>query len=278
MRPLSSQPCLDTSLVGRRRRFVYAYVPKAACTSLKLWMAAVEELAPALHSRQQQDGIHRLVEERAALRKLSRREAAAILADPQWFKFTFVRHPLTRLVSAYLDKVVPAKSTAQELIRNFQRRLPETPWWQRLAIEMPIDAERSLTFREMVEQLLREPRQRLDVHFRPQSLLLAGLPLDFVGRVENITEEFAAVQQRLGTCVPLGHKKQQSYAGQPAGEYVADWPAAAFRSGKAHPHWRRFYPPELVAAVVDYYSDDFSRFGYRASLDDVAASPVRRAA
>ncbi|HUE71469.1 MAG TPA: sulfotransferase family protein [Pirellulaceae bacterium] len=256
--------CTRTCLVGRSRRFVYAYVPKAACTSLKRWLAAVEGLLPITGKTSPAPGIHAFVKSRAAL---PAHEAPAILRDPAWFKFAFVRNPLSRLVSAYLDKMVPGKKTAARLVRNFHLQDPQTDWWRRLVAAVRADAKRGLTFRQLVQQLGRERMDKLDEHFRPQSLLLAGLPLDFVGHVERMEADFAVVQQRLDTNVPLSHAKKQAYAAQESGDYVADWPVEEFRAGASHPHWRRFYPPEVLAAVARIYADDFARFGYRAEIE-----------
>lgn len=268
--------CIDTCLVGRSRRFVYAYVPKAACTSLKLWMAVVEGLLPPGSQPSSMGGIHPFVKSRAAL---GTKEATSLLADPAWFKFSFVRNPLPRLVSAYLDKVIPAKMPAQRLIRHHQMRDGSAGWWQRLMASLRIDAQRSLTFRQLVEQLGREHLPQIDEHFRPQSLLLTGLPLDFIGRVENIQEDFAAVQRRLDTNVALSHQKRQTYVVRDEGKSsVADWPAERFRELPAHPDWRRFYPQDVLAAARKIYHHDFSRFGYRAEIEPATSQPLRRAA
>lgn len=275
MRSTPSDRCLETCLIGRSRRFVYAYVPKAACTSLKLWMAVVEGLLPPGSPSSSKGGIHPLVKSKAAL---SAAEAAAVFADPAWFKFSFVRNPLPRLVSAYLDKVVPGKGPAQRLIRHYQARDAGSPWWQRLLANLRIDAQRSLSFRQLVEQLAREHLPDLDEHFRPQSLLLAGLPLDFVGRVESMQEDFAEVQRRLDTNVALSHQKRQTYlARDEETGSVADWPAARFREELAHPHWRRFYPPDLLKTVEKIYAADFARFGYRVEVGEAASHPHKAA-
>jgi hypothetical protein len=278
--PMAQTPspvCLDTCLVGRLRRFVYAYVPKAACTSLKLWMATVEGLVPPGSTTQVTGGVHALLKPRIGLATLPRQQADAILRDPAWFKFTFVRHPLARLVSAYLDKVVPAKTTAARLIRRYQMHDPSAAWWQRLLARVRIDAKRSLTFRQLVKQLGRECPEELDEHFRPQSLLLSGLPLDLVGRVERIEDDFAIVQRRLDTNVPLLHKKRQAYTVE-AGDFVADWPAEAFRGDAPHPHWRRFYPPAVRAKAIDIYRADFAPFGYHQQDESVPGPSLLRAA
>jgi hypothetical protein len=269
--------CTQTCLVGRMRQFVYAYVPKAACTSLKLWMATVEGLLPEGGVPNVPGGVHAFLPPICALDRMPAGHAHGILKNHGWFKFAFVRNPLSRLVSAYLDKVVPAKPTAAELIRRGQQGDKQAAWWQRLLGRVRIDKEKSLTFRQLARQLLRERPDSLDEHFRPQHLLLAGLPLDFVGKVENIAADFAAVQRRLDTNVALAHKKQQAYAGAD-GEFVADWPASAFRDGSPHPHWRRFYSPEVLANVFEFYREDFVSFSYRPVLDVYEQRPIRKAA
>ncbi len=267
----SPSVCIHTCLVGRSRRYVYAYVPKAACTSLKRWMAVVEGLLPAEADRARFPGIHAFMRSQV---RLAAHEAPSILRDRDWFKFAFVRNPLSRLVSAYLDKVVPAKRTAARLVRNFELQEPSTPFWKRLKAVLRADVKRGLTFRELVAQLGRERMDKLDEHFRPQALLLAGLPLDFVGHVEQMAEDFSIIQRRLRTNVPLLHEKKQTYAVAAEGEFVADWPIARFREQPSHPHWRRFYPPDVLAQVARIYQADFDGFGYRAEIE----TPLRRAA
>jgi hypothetical protein len=165
------------------------------------------------------------------------------------------------------------------LIRHYQTRDASADWWQRLTARLRIDVQRSLTFRQLVEQLGREHLPQVDEHFRPQSLLLDGLPLDLVGRVEHIHDDFAAVQRRLDTNVALSHQKRQTYVVRDEGKSsVADWPAERFREQPAHPHWRRFYSQDVLTAVEKIYREDFSRFGYRAEIEPATGQPLRQTA
>ena len=168
-------------------------------------------------------------------------------------------------MSAYLDKVVNAKRTAHEIILRGQADAGCSPstrgnWWQK----PPIDAERSLTFREFVRALQAADQESLDVHFRAQHRLLRGLKFDFVGKLENLPQDFSAVQQHLQNTEPLVWRHITDYAAS-APECVADCPAARFRSVAAPP-WQSFFDEGLRADCNQLYADDFERFGYDLSI------------
>ena len=262
--------CLDTCLVSHELKLVFAYVPKAACTSIKQWLVTHGGFAPDIAAAGDDVNVHAHLDRHYRLR---RREARRVLADPAYFKFTFVRHPLPRLVSAYLDKVVKIKHSARRVIRNFQLRRGLLGWkaarhW--LQTGALLDPARKLTFREFADQLARENWARLDPHFRPQSRLLAGLPLDFIGRVENSQDDFRVIQERFGVVTPLARHHSQRYEGLDAVSGVADWPAERFLALPAAPDWRRFYDQPLLTIAARVYGEDFERFGYGCELGEAA--------
>lgn len=258
--------CLETCLVSHKLRLVFAYVPKAACSSLKRWLIEQGAFGPELIALGGRP-MHAALDQWHSLRRSP--EAVAVLADPAYFKFTFVRHPLSRLVSAYLDKVVGAEHSARRLIRHAQFRaghlgLAAARRW--LAGRAWHDSERSLSFREFVQQLVREDRERVDTHFREQSRLLRGLPLDFLGRVENSRQDFRVIQERLGCPAPLPQQHTRGYTAHPESHCVADWPAADFRRLSGAPRWPAFFDPPLLALATDHFAADFEQFGYSRAL------------
>jgi hypothetical protein len=274
---------LDFCVVHHGLRVVYAYIPKAACTNIKTWLLRVGksddefvasvDRAIAAGKLPGQPGfpcVHEYCERNASLKQMPGSKADAILADDRYFKFTIVRHPLRRLVSAYLNKVVHTKSCAARLIRNSQIRTGVLRWdtIRNLWSGPPaIDTERSLTFREFVLQLTLESPYRVDPHFRAQSKLLAGLRLDFVGRLEQLDAHFGVVQKHLGIDAPLpGNSDPSGIRGErqqdPAG-CVADWPAAMFRASRA-PAWQWFFDDAVLAMAKRLYADDFLEFAYHA--------------
>lgn len=84
------------------------------------------------------------------------------------FSFTFIRHPLDRLVSLYVEKVLNKKTMK---IGNIQRPSMD----------------------DMVNYIVNTGREEADKHHRPQSLLLKNKHIDFIGRYERIQEEWAVL-------------------------------------------------------------------------------------
>lgn len=276
----TTRMCVETCLVNHRLKLVYAYVPKAACTSIKTWLVRqagfAPELAAALQSAEKSGlrptdagypNVHDHLDQHYSLRVAPAQEVAAIMADPSYFKFAFVRHPLARLVSAYLDKVVRVKGPARRIIRNYQfwnghlRWADVANWFSK---QGGLNAARSLSFREFITQLRRENSELMNAHFRAQTRLLRELPLDFIGRIENSDADFRRVQEHLGVSHPLSNRNIREHAAEPDGETAADWEAARFRSGASAPPWQHFFDRPLWQQASELYAADFTRFGYEA--------------
>lgn len=144
-----------------------------------------------------------------------------------FFKFTFVRNPWDRVVSAY--------HFLREGGLNDRDRG---------------DAERSVlafaTFDEFVREFIGQNRLMETVHFRPQYLFLckndrAAPDVDFIGRFERFEEDFATVCARLGvSCTP-----------------------AHANSGRSRPiSWRNVYTDETAEIVSLAYARDITLFDY----------------
>lgn len=262
--------CADTCLVSDELRIVYAFIPKAGCTSIKTWLLRhggfspeiAREFADAEANGGKPPDAHNHMRSRFSLRHRSRTEIADVLRDPSYFKFCVVRHPLSRLVSAYLSKVVRNNAVAHELIISGQISAgclkPKTFLnWLR---GRPLDPARGLTFREFVHALEKQNPKWLDSHFRAQDRLLKGIEFNAIVKLENIQYDFEVVRQYLGVEVPLALHNTSSYKDEGDG-CVADAPAASFRRGKA-PHWTCFYDDMLQAECERLYALDFKRFNY----------------
>jgi len=100
-----------------------------------------------------------------------------------YFKFTFVRDPLARLVSAYRYLAAGGMNSHD---RDFARRYIQ---------------DRSLP--QVVEQLSTDPKFLDSLHFRPQFKFVthpqraATLLVNYVGRVETLADDIRYVLQRL---------------------------------------------------------------------------------
>lgn len=255
---------LEHFLFHQRLRCIYAVVPKAATTSIKHWF-----LATNAAQRAATGNVHDMLRATCTMNLLPRQQAAALFADPTVFKFSFVRNPWTRLVSGYLDKVVGAEPPALGLIRNrMKRTLAGRLDWLRHRLTCGVGAlqRRGLTFREFVQALRDEKPDNINLHFRPQTRILAGVPLDFIGRMERFASDFDQVLQRVGETAPAQAEHKQQYQAASKGECVTDWPVAELRKLKPFPHWRQFYSPDVAQQVAALFADDFAAYGYAPTL------------
>jgi hypothetical protein len=129
----------------------YIEVPKCACTSIKLALAAAdgigEESIPRPHT--------------------SERWRACPGFFVPCITFTFVRNPLERLKSAWREKLQTGKA------RKLGGQCP-----------LPLDAP----FSDFVAWVADQPTASLDKHWKPQSLLLANRRPSFIGRFEQLQE------------------------------------------------------------------------------------------
>jgi hypothetical protein len=102
------------TFVLERYKVVYVSTPKAACTSLKWAIAGIAGEDPAVFARAGRGGttaagaIHArgLWQHVPQLRQLSDAELAEIDGDNGWHVFAIVRHPTSRLWSAWQQKLL----------------------------------------------------------------------------------------------------------------------------------------------------------------------------
>ena len=142
-------------------RMIYFINPKCACTTIKAFLAATDPTLDVDQTKIGQDG---------AFSKVDRIED--VPRYPDYFKFTFVRNPLDRLVSCYLEKIIGQKRWAE--IFGY-----------------------SPSFADFVRVVHGIPDEEADIHYRSQYLNVtddAGkLVVDFVGRVETIQDDIKTV-------------------------------------------------------------------------------------
>ncbi len=125
------------------------------------------------------------------------------LSSPEYFKFVVLRNPFRRLVSGYLDKfakhVVP-EAFASDVIANVQA-----------ALGLEVDVEKSITFSQFIDYLVRTPDRELNDHWRPQHNFIASVPFDFTGQFEAIDSVVSHLEDSLSIRV---RKKVSSHVTQ----------------------------------------------------------------
>lgn len=174
-------------IVSEEYRFIYSVLQKVACTSIKTALLRLFEVDTTPYEFRRQDGskglrIHRLftdspyeVHQAALKRKLQNN------CYDNYFKFAFVRNPYHRLLSCYVDKIASG--------RGFER---EEYAGVRLKPKIP--------FGDFVRAVDKIPDEEANGHFRSQYTTLypdGTLLPDFVGRFENLAEDFAYVARKI---------------------------------------------------------------------------------
>ncbi|WP_308909513.1 sulfotransferase family protein [Pseudokordiimonas caeni] len=221
--------------ISMKHRYVYFPVAKVATTSLMkaLQIYEVGNLPQGLVTQ------HPRAEYSSWIKpyQLTPDMLDDIFSAPDYFKFTFVRNPYVRLVSAWKDKI-NGNSKEKSLILKLMGMPPQE-------IEVPI------SFGQFVKAIADQPLHKMDRHWRPQALCCMALWVqhDFIGKMENFDADIAHVSERIGFDI-----------------------SATFNNGTqvhrtgASETWRKEYTPELKGIVARLYAEDFARFGYDTEL------------
>ncbi|MGA7446060.1 MAG: sulfotransferase family protein [Terriglobales bacterium] len=233
-----AQRVRHSSFVDVNKRYLYFEVPKAACTQMKELLRQ-QQGAPPL-----QILVGKLMETRRdmfvharenvplpSLVDLDDATQKEVLESDSFFRFTIVRNPYTRLVSAWKNKVVPCEPGAERLYLAIKGRLPD------------MHAKDLITFDEFVNYLhAKGDLSEADPHWRRQvdHLFFEALNFSHVGKLENMAATLARFQQHLGLAEPLlaGGKNVSAPVG--------------FAT----------YNQDLADKVYSLYQEDFERLGY----------------
>jgi len=140
--------------------------------------------------------------------------------------FAFVRHPLARLYSAYINKITDAERDGRRNIFACH------------------GISFGISFSEFVNRVCAIPDRRIDRHLRSQTWFLCDskgdLIPDFIGHLEAFEEEWQLLCGRVPALGPVPHKNK--------GSHGADY--------------MEFYTPETEQMARKRYARDVELFGY----------------
>jgi hypothetical protein len=219
---------------------IYLWVPKAASATIRSVLSSLEFGTPPnppleLPYNRRCTGIrsprlagfsvfHRLAKSADALR------------------FTFVRNPYARLLSAWSDKFQGRRLIEGEPSIDAYRA-------HRAAISrsLPDGPDQTLSFPEFVEFATATVDQRIDIHWQLQDdfATVPGLPLNLIGKVESFQTDFARVLDHIGVTNEARARYLQHAV-----------------NASSHEPWQDYYTDALAARVYRAYERDFDKFGY----------------
>lgn len=239
-------------IVSQAHKFVFVHIPKNAGTTVEtvLMPHLVEDvdLHVSILAKIPENRAAAKVREDARLDKHVTARQLRYAMEPgaydQLFSFAFSRNPYSRCYSAYNFLVRRAGAE----MRKMAKGLPASAGPER---SMFLEA----TFDDICDDL--DSVTAAFNLFRPQTdwLPLAD-SVDFVGRLENLTEDLRLIHLHLG--LPLTE--------------LDDAPTENMKAVKGA--WRNM-SAKSAAAIRAFYASDFDRFGYNPDFNADDSAPAR---
>lgn len=227
-----------STFVSLPKRFLYFEVPKAACTKMKELLRTLEQgpslelfVGDLLETRRDMFVHARQNVPLPSLVDLDDQTQRTVLESPDFLRFTFVRNPYTRVISAWKNKVVLCEPGYEKVYLQIKGALP------------PIQRKSLITFREFIEYISTQCDLRTcNPHWRLQTehLFLSSLNFSFIGKIEQMSDGLRRFEQHLGLSDAfVGGAKNVSHvsAGSEYDKFLAD-------------------------RVYSLYQSDFEAFGY----------------
>lgn len=221
--------------IDDQRRIAYFETPKVACTSIKKYM--MDQYIEGEAYLKNVGAVHdRSISPLKQLERLTRDDLYAVFHDG-YQRFTFSRNPYSRILSGYLDKIVTNQWERDRHLPNLGFALDYQP-----------------TFLEFLQKVAGIRDYMRDIHYMTQARLsgqLAGLRLDFIGRFENFSTDFAKLKSSL-------------YDDQTMNDYSN---FGKHHASDASNKLELYYGTQEIMLVRDIYAADFIAFGYSLELE-----------
>ncbi|GJP48616.1 hypothetical protein CLOM_g7907 [Closterium sp. NIES-68] len=196
--PFFHRRFLQQFLVDEKLKTVYCFVPKAGCTGWKVWFREQQNRPNATDAWIAHDPLHSGLE--LLGNNMPEREVIRFLTRPDYFKFTFVRNPYTRLPSAYLNKHVGGGPPHDRAYWNARFFHSIAPYRQLVDRQNGSDLFDFPDFVELTWHMEKSRRCIMDPHIMPEADVceLHRIKYDYVGRFENYEHDVAEVMRRFG--------------------------------------------------------------------------------
>ncbi len=238
-------------LISSKHKFIYLDNPKTGCSSIKASLIELEYRntidefkIPTVCDGNNQRLIHNRAE--IPFQSLSafkqHPDPLKYLIQQQYYLFSLVRNPYTRLLSAYYNKIVGNKPLKQQILRLLYNNKPQA-------------LTTYVSLAEFIQVICSQPVTTLDPHWGLQSnlILFNVLQHDFIGKFENYAQDYVTIFTRLCNTQPIPKLRHRNSNNKnlyttPITELIT---------------------PRLQAAIYKQYQVDFENFGYAYKLPTI---------
>lgn len=230
-------------IYDEERKFIFAYVPKVACTNWKSIFRKLNGAEDWLNSTLAHD------RDKGGLTYLEPELDAPNAGLPEGVpRYAMVRDPYERALSAYLNKIEHlAGKPPSKRFDHWNRIIDEIDAFRREALGA--DQYPQINF-EVFLRWLKESGSwsARDEHWAPQSDLLCQphVAFDYIGRFEAIEKDSAHILDLIGENVRLPSQKQVKFAPTNAKAFL-----------------ETYLTPQARDLVEDIYAVDFINFKYK---------------
>jgi hypothetical protein len=229
---------LNHTYVSLKNKYVYFAVGKAANSTVKHHLYDLEHLGThfktkSVHDRQNSPLLSPY--------QVPDEMMEDVFLSPKYFRFVMVRNPYSRLLSCYLDRIVPADS------------LP----YRQLIVAQKRTVGDAVTFEEFIRTIVAQRPFQQNNHWRVQvhEICHSVIPMDYVGKQEQFADAMRHIWARIAPKVP-------------APDFTAENKSPSVTSAESR--LAEFYTPELIDLVRTAYAEDFAVFGYSTDIEAAA--------
>jgi len=226
------------SFVSLEHKILYLETPKAACTTIKSLLRELCGAPPIEYpvGAQRESRRDMFIHIRAnvpvpSLLDLDEQTQRHVLTAPDFLRFSIVRNPYTRLVSAWRNKAMLCEPGYEHIYRQ---QLGDVP---------SLHSKKMLAFEQFLRFVEHEPDLRsCNAHWRRQVdlLLYPAIPYTHIGKLEQLPMTVDLIGKHLGAAKPLWLGRYNSTGG--AGRDPIDAATAA--------------------RIYALYAEDFKAFDY----------------
>lgn len=218
------------SYISLKNKYFFHSVGKAANSTVKHFLY----LGEAKGTRFKYENVHdRRLSPLISPFQITEKHLLEIFNSEEFFKFTFVRNPYSRLLSCYLDRIVPKKSTPyKELVRYLGK-----------------DIGYEVSFQEFIEAICKQSIYEQNNHWRVQyyDTMSDIVDYSFIGKQESFAEHMSIVWSKVYPNLAL-----------PNFDSTNSSPSRTSSEKKIDIYWDSY----LINIVNEKYRMDFEHFDY----------------